>query len=115
MVGISHPANFFGPREPQRAQFKMQHHLRHTTYDYAASAMGVSLPGLDLTGEITPDWLMRHGARHATYRALIVGQGTAGRAGLESIDWTNEDALTSWMQTHLQLHNQLDQFFGLSS
>lgn len=97
------------------AQFRMQHHLRHATYDYAASKAGVSLAGLDLTGEIGGDWLFRHAARHSTYRSLIGGKGASPTTGLSSLDWRDASSVQSWMQFHERLHADLDAYFGLKS
>jgi hypothetical protein len=119
MAGItalqSHPASFFGRHGPAEKQFKMQHHLRHVTYDLTASGQGVSLPGLDLTGKITQDWLLRHSTRHKTYRILQGSAGNSPTVDLESLDWSNRTAVVSWMQYHERLHADLDAFFGLKS
>jgi hypothetical protein len=115
MAGVTHPASFFGLTPQSQSQFQMQHHLRHVAYDKAASLLGVSLPGLDLTGEITSDWHLRHSARHRTYRLLIGASGTAGRAGLAGLDWEDLSAVRSWIHAHAQLHSALDQYFGLRS
>ncbi len=111
----SHPASFYGRRPSAEKHFKMQHHLRHATYDYAASRNGTSLAGLDLTGEITQDWLLRHALRHKTYRVLVGQAGGAPTVDLESLDWSKRRSVLSWMQYHAQLHADLDAFFGLKS
>jgi len=119
MAGIaalqSHPANLFGRAPNAEKQFKMQHHLRHVTYDRAASLLGVALGGLDFTGEITQDWLLRHASRHKTYRILQGPASGSPTVDLESLNWTNRKAVVAWMQYHAQLHADLDAFFGLKS
>lgn len=119
MAGISalqsHPANLYGRRPTAQKQFQMQHHLRHVTYDYAASKLGISLAGLDLTGKITQDWLLRHSIRHKSYRVIQGNQGASPTVDLESLDWSNRRAVVSWLQYHAQLHADLDAFFGLKS
>lgn len=115
MGGITHPASYFGKSPHAERQFKMQHHLRHATYDKSASRSGVSLPGLDLTGQITQDWLMRHSFRHKTFRVLIGASGVSPTVDLESLDWSNRRAVQAWMQYHANLHDDLDQYFGLKS
>ena len=111
----SHPANLYGRPRTSERHFKMQHQMRHATYDYAASKRGVSLAGLDLTGDITPDWLLRHSIRHKTYRLMQGSAGNSPTVDLESLDWSNRRAVRSWLQYHAQLHADLDAFFGLKS
>ena len=111
---VTSPAHFFNTAvDSAEKQFLMYHHLRHITYDKAASRSGVSLPGLDLTGKVNHDWLFRHSMRHKTYRRLAGGGSST--IDLESLDWENKRAVRSWMQYHAQLHSDLDQFFGIRS
>lgn len=98
-------------------QFLLAHHLRHASYDLAASRAGVALAGLDLSGRVNRDWLARHASRHATYRALLAraGFGAAGTCDLASLDFASASAVTAWMQYHAALHADLDAYFHLTA
>jgi len=111
----SSPASFWRRTGTHERQFVMQHHLRHVTYDHAASKAGVALAGLDLTGEVGPDWLLRHASRHQTYRVLVGTSGASPTCDLSSLDWENTSAVRAWMQYHERLHADLDAYFGLKS
>jgi hypothetical protein len=101
-------------RTSSERQFKMQHWLKHVAYDKAASKQGISLPAMDLTGALTPDWFARHATRHKTLR-LIVGTGEQSpTVGLSSLDFDDRQQLQAWMQYHERLHADLDHYFGLA-
>lgn len=94
------PATYWAAgSSPAQAHFKMAHHLRHASYDRSASRAGISLPGLDLTGEVTSDWLYRHAARHQTYRTLTGPQAQGAWINAQGVtgQWINAaHALGGW-------------------
>jgi hypothetical protein len=120
-MGTAHPANFWDLRKPaSAAQFRMQHHLAHATYErLLATTRGIFLPSLDLTQKMNPDWLFRHNSRHEALLAITAGRlvsplaGSAPTVDLASLDPADGEALTAWMHYHAQLHANLDQFFGV--
>jgi hypothetical protein len=127
----THPASywrFMGGKNA--AQFRMQHHLRHATYDAALAKAGISLATYDLTAEVNQSWLALHDSRHKTLTTIIQknlanmpnqappappSPYRSGTADLSSLDFANEQAVTAWMQFHASLHQQLDAYFGIAA
>jgi hypothetical protein len=120
-MGTPHPANFWSQRHPlSEAQFRMQHHLSHATYEKRLTqTYGIALASLDLTAPINKDWLFRHDSRHQAMLSITQGRlgavNNAPTVDLSSLDPRDERAFRAWMQYHAQLHENLDIFFGVTT
>jgi hypothetical protein len=112
-MSITHPDSFWKAGD-EAAQFRLAHHMRHAAYDQAIALAGVALPTEDLTSKLSRDWLLRHDSRHAMLRVYIGAAGASGTAGLSSVDFASLDQIRAWMQIHATLHNDLDQYFGIT-
>lgn len=118
-MGVANPANFWKLRPFSQAQFRMQHHLAHRTYEQALTVQqGIALASQDLTAPVSPDWLMRHDSRHRALTAIMGRLGAApavssNTADLASLDPEDAQAVKAWMHYHALLHAVLDAFFGV--
>jgi len=93
--------------------FLQAHASRHRLYNIATESMNLSFPRSDFNSYPDDDWFQRHYTAHATLAQLVIPNPGTDLSVLTDASWDNQNDFSIWMQMHTQIHQQIDQHFGM--
>lgn len=94
-------------------QWMAAHGIRHRTYSVALLRAGTVSQSPPMLDQVNHNFLLMHYLDHVVLAKQFIPDSSAQTQGLVSDFQQSEQQFYNWHRTHNQIHQRLDQTFGV--